>query len=448
MTKKQFKHDFLRGLGSALIELQSSDNPKQFYDTVLYGCLHNTTYDMQCEGDRGWYLYQAARYIGEKEKIESAVIQKSFQIKDDHWLFDQLTSILYQFATDGSDTARTALYQQYESILKELSPRKRKMNGTYPRRDMFDWLCVWLTSLDGWSMFKRNVHDVSETLLPKDEDRFFSEWFYDNSKGKFGKERIENYLQKQSKKSTSTRTYYEKANEWDKHMYTDERPVPTLEQVLAEADGQQYHGRGLAMRFARCASPEELLKLVHAAMNESDIQKKIELLWPFRRVTNLSFPENALLELHQSGDDRLRDIAFEIMGQNPSSQTREIALSLIQSGEDIENGLSLLSKNLRPEGEGLFYTAVKTFPVHHDEWAWHSAFTAAKDGITVMRGKPKTDILEYIYRQMLCGSCREYTVRLMHKKKVIPDKILQECRFDSNSDVRAFAERIIRFRKN
>ena len=85
MTKKQFKHDFLRGLGSALIELQSSDNPKRFYDTVLYGCLHNTTYDMQCEGDRSWYLYQAAQYIGEKEKIESAVIQKLFQITEDHY---------------------------------------------------------------------------------------------------------------------------------------------------------------------------------------------------------------------------------------------------------------------------------------------------------------------------------------------------------------------------
>lgn len=189
MTKKQFKHDFLRGLGSALIELRFGDNSKRFYDTVKYGCLHDTTYDMQCEGDRGWYLYQAAQLTGEKENIESAVIQKFFQIKEDVWLFDQLTSILYHFVTDGSEPARAALYKQYESMLKELSPRKRKNNGTYPRRDMFDWLCVWLTSLDGWNIFKRIVQDVSEVLLPKDKDYFFSEWFYDNSKGKFGKER-------------------------------------------------------------------------------------------------------------------------------------------------------------------------------------------------------------------------------------------------------------------
>ena len=35
----------------------------------------------------------------------------------------------------------------------------------------------------------------------------------------------------------------------------------------------------------------------------------------------------------------------------------------------------------------------------------------------------------------------------MHKKKVLPDNILQECRYDSNSDIRFFAERIIKSRK-
>lgn len=65
-----------------------------------------------------------------------------------------------------------------------------------------------------------------------------------------------------------------------------------------------------------------------------------------------------------------------------------------------------------------------------------------EDGIIHMRGKPKTDILEYLYRNTLCGFCREWIVRLMHKKKVLTIAILQECRFDSNSDIRIYAERI------
>ena len=447
MTKKQFKSDFFRGLGSALIALQTGDNPKQFYDIVLYGCLHNTTYDMQCEGDRGRYLSEAARLTGEKDAIESAVIQKFLRVKEDTWLFNQLTSILYHFAADGSEAARAALYQQYESMLSELSPKKRKRNGRYPELDKFEWLCVWLTSLDWWSAFKHIVQDISEVLLPKDEDLFFLDWFYSNSQSKFGEERIKKYLQKQSEKSAYIRAYYEKAKEWDNRPRV-ERPVPTLEQVLAEVDGREFSGRGLNMRFARNADREGRERLVKAAMDEPDTQVKINLLWPFRRIEGFSFPEEFLSQLRESEDYRLREIAIDIMAQNPSAKTCELGRALIKSGEDIQGGLLLLSKNLRPVDEELFCNTVKSFPVRHSERAWHDVFMDAIDGIEAMRGKPKTDILEYLYRQTLCSFCRERIVRLMHKKKALPDVILQECRFDSDLDIRDLAERIIRGRKD
>ncbi|HAZ18755.1 MAG TPA: hypothetical protein DCY75_01105 [Clostridiales bacterium] len=76
-----------------MVELQFSDEPRRFYKIVLYGCLHNTAYDAQCEGDRGWYLYQAIKLIDDKEAFEFAIIQKYFRNNWDHWLFVQLTSI-------------------------------------------------------------------------------------------------------------------------------------------------------------------------------------------------------------------------------------------------------------------------------------------------------------------------------------------------------------------
>lgn len=449
MNKTHFKHVFFRGLGSALIELQSCGDPQKFSDIVLYGCVHNTTYDIQCEGDRGWYLYQAAKLAGDKEAVETAVIQRFFKIREDEWLFNQLTSILYRFAADGGKDARAALYQQYENMLAELSPERSKIRGmyrTYPRRDMFDWLCVWLTSLDGWGAFKRILRDVCETLLPKDEDCFFSEWFYDNSKDKFGKKRIDDYLRKQSGQSPNIRIYYEKAKAWDTYVYS-EQPIPTFEEVIAAIDGQEFQGRGIVMRFARNASSEELEKLATAAINETDAKIQFELLWPFRRFASFSFPEEFLLRLSASDDDSLRDVAFDIMGRNPSEKTRQLALSLIRSGNDVENGISLLAKNLRPEDEAVLCEAVKMFPVRRDGESWHSAFMAAKDGLKAMRGKPKTDILEYIYHNTFCGSCREHVVWLMHKKKALPADILLECQYDSYSDTRAFAERVIKYNK-
>ena len=444
MTKKQFKQDFLRGLGSALIELQSSNDPKKYEEIVIYGCLHNTTYDMQCEGDRGWYLYYAAVLAECEETVENAIIQRYFHIGDADNLFIQYSSILYHFAINGSEAARISLYKQYEIMINELSPRKIKRSRIYPRRDMFDWLCVWLTSLDGWSSFKKIVCEVSETLLPKNVDMFFSEWFYDNSKEKFGTKRIDNFLQKQAERSPFIETYYEKAKEWDRHIFTDDRPILTLEQLLIEIEEYGSYGRGLAMQFARNATTEELGMLAQAVMDEPNISKKVKLLWPFRIINNFVFPEEYLSELLKIDDERLRFLAIKIMGKNPSPEARELALMLIRSGKDIENGLTLLSKHFRSEDEELLYAAVKSFPVRYTEYSWHSAYIAARDCMESKHGKPKTDILEYLYRNTLCGSCRESIVRIMQKKRILTETILKECQFDSNDEIREYVEKIIK----
>jgi hypothetical protein len=451
MKKKRFKHDFLRGLGSALIEIQSNKNPKSLSEAVSYGCLHNTTYDMQYEGDRGWYLYRAAQLIGDGEAIEASAIEKFRYVKEDYGLFVQLGSILYRFAADGSEKSRAALYRQYEDMIDELSLKNKKTTNKrysmHTRSYMFDSLCIRLTYLDGWSAFKRIVRDISEILLPKDTDCFFSEWFYDCSQLHFGKKRVDDYLRKQAGRSAYAHIYYEKAREWDAHVFSD-RPVPTFEEILAKVEGKEFHGRGIVMSFARNANPGEIEKLARAAMNETNEQIQIELLWPFRRIVRFSFPDEFLMRIRESNNNSLRGIAYDILGCNPSPKTRELALSLIRSGKDIENGFSLLSKNLRPTDEALFCAAIKSLPIRHDEETWHGIFMAAEDGLKVMRGKPKTDILEYIYRNTLCGSCRERIIRLMHKKKTLSETILRECQFDSNREIRTFAERIIKYRKD
>ncbi len=445
MTKKQFRHDFLKGMGSALLELQSCDNPERYRDIVLYGCLHDTMYDAQCEGDRGWYLYQAVKIVGDEESVEKAVIQKYFRITWRHWLFVQLTAILYHYAKDGSEDARAALYGKYMELFDYLSC-KRKLEGVIPQADMFRWLCVWLTSLDGWSAFKKIVREISENLLPKNADYFFDEWFYDNAKSKFGGKRVENYLQKQAEKSHFMLAYYEKAKAWDNYIAGDNRPIPTLEQVLDETDGQEFHGRGLAMRFAKNADLSDLEKLAQAAINEPDINRKSELLWGFRRRA-YPFPKQLVLEWSKSEHEDLRETAFYIMGHNPSLQAHDYAVSLIQNKIDIQNGLFLLSKNYQPQDEGLLFAAIQNIQLNCDENEFHSAAMDIEAVLSSVRQKPKTDILTYLYYQTSCSCCRYRIVQLMHKKKVLSENILQECRFDSNSDIREFAERSIKSRK-
>ncbi|MDR1509881.1 MAG: hypothetical protein LBS53_09615 [Synergistaceae bacterium] len=295
--------------------------------------------------------------------------------------------------------------------------------------------------------------------MTKDTDFFQSGWFYANSQDKFGEKRVDDYLRKQAERSEYAKIYYEKAKELDAWLLSPQ-PVPTFEEVLAKVRGQESFGRGIVVRFARNAGPEQIEKLAQAAMNEINEKIQLKLLHPFQftakyswtkkdgaALHKYSFPDEFLARLRESDNGKLREAAYDIIGGSPSQETRELALSLTRSGKDVANGILLLSKNLRPADEALLCAAVKSLPIRNDGDTWHTAFSAARDGIEVMRGKPKTDILEYIYRNTLCGTCREFIIRLMHKKKTLPEAILRECQFDSNSDVWAIAERIIKHRR-
>jgi len=441
MTKKQFRHDFLRGLGSALLELRQNENPQQYLEIVRYGCLHNTTYDMQSEGDRGWYLHQAATLVD--GAILNDIVEKYSKKFSDDWLFNQLTSILYYFAADGNEAAYSVLYDKYDFLLDKLSRIViSKHRPICPDRDMFGWLCVWLTSLDGWDAFTMIVNDVSDRLFSIStghEDFFYDMWFYVNSKGKFGKKRVDAYLQKQAAKSEHIKKFWRKTRESD-NSDKGEQTIPTLEDVIAKAGDSGI--RGISLRFAKNASADDLRKLYFAAMQEDDDKTRVGMLWGLRFAT-APVSEGFISDLMKNDNRDIRGIAFRLMESNPSPKMREIAITLIQQESDeITLALSLLSKNILPEDEQLFCDTIKAIPANFSGGKWHDAFICARNGIEKLRGKPKTDLLLYVYRNTHCGFCREAIVRLMYKKKILTSAILQECLHDSNYDIRIFAKRI------
>ena len=56
MTKKEFREAMKRGLGRCVQELDHAENPEKYREIVLWGCMHDLSFDTQCEGTRAWYL--------------------------------------------------------------------------------------------------------------------------------------------------------------------------------------------------------------------------------------------------------------------------------------------------------------------------------------------------------------------------------------------------------
>ena len=57
MTKKQFRHDMRRGLGSCQLELRRCTDIEEYRQDILWGIQHALAYDAQCEGTRAIYFF-------------------------------------------------------------------------------------------------------------------------------------------------------------------------------------------------------------------------------------------------------------------------------------------------------------------------------------------------------------------------------------------------------
>ena len=75
MDKKQlFKHYMIAGHGRAFDLLYG--NEEEFREIVLYGCLNDIAFDMQCEGSRGWFMYNLALQYEDYDYFLTRAIEK------------------------------------------------------------------------------------------------------------------------------------------------------------------------------------------------------------------------------------------------------------------------------------------------------------------------------------------------------------------------------------
>ncbi|MGO4548080.1 hypothetical protein AB4Z29_25165 [Paenibacillus sp. 2TAB23] len=432
----QFKEAFKRGLGHAYMELKECGNREKYKDIVLWSCLRTKSYDMQCEGGRGIFLYHAICLYEDKSFFEEAIIQKFMQKNIDTWLFDQLCELLCLFSEDGSTRAREALYQKYNAMLGLLSYRPNQLV-----KNNLEWLCVRLTSLGGFPAFKSIVKQLGESALrkgvPVDMD-----WFYSYAKNKFGNKRVVSYLQNNAIKSDAVKAFLNSVSD-DMNPSKPSIGTPTLEELIQASREKRSRSRGLALRFAKVASEEELLKLAEYAIEESNLEIKLELLWIFRKVR---FPlgEAYVFELAESENQSIRDVAFEMMKHIVSDRIHDFAIHLLQQKKELANALSLICYCYRPEDEALLLEGIQGLTVTYEDGRWHGVFMDIENLLDNRSVKINPSVFIYMYSQTLCSYCRHALIYRMSKRKVLPHEILEECVYDSYEDTRKFAVRKLR----
>jgi len=408
VTTKTFTHHLRKGLGSAIIELQTNPNREIYREIVLRACLFNIAYDPQVEGTKSWYLYTAIKTFEDTDYFLDAITEK-FQKRLWSRLWWQVRDLVFLFARDGNRKALDAIDEKY-NYLKNKLPKMKKFDWKYFEHQQIEDLMVFKIEMGGFDAFKQCADDINEMITINPNCVSYDE-FLMHAEEKFGKEMVWEYIGESVIK---------------KPPYTHEPPPIKIfkygefKKSAYEKDDSPYFSksRGRAINFSRQATPEEFEKVANDIISEPDENVKAKLLLTFRRV---DFPLDIglILPYALSGNDFLRESAAKVLSHFKDERVHDLATQLFE--RDVVNAVKLLKNNWETSDAAYIRKYVlrsKKIP--------HSVQT------TLSEIADCGDILMHLYENGDCTYCRHKTIQAMIKNNII----LDEWKYDSYEQTR------------
>ena len=490
MTKKQFHHDIRRGLGSCIVEMKNCNDIERYRDDVLWCCRHEMAYDAQCEGTRAWYLFQMIRMYNDWKPFNDALYESALKkIADGGWLFAQAVEVLSLMAGEGYELSMHSLDDVFERLVDKMSrSRNRHKWGTYPEFDNFEFLC---------SVIIKNVFDNSDAkkeflikviaalgrLCRENErmkDSFEADWFFSVAEDVLGKEVIDvliesnidnedvkRYIEnvdrmendrKEEREEQAQRKTIDADDELElawkgNRIDPDCLSADKIYYVLKERkDLKQYLPQFIVALWNRQGKNDEIERLVKYYEAEDDDELRNTILsYIFNKSAASFFSEKGIIRLiddagiiHQRGQEDVGEYyntcALDILSYIKSDIVHDYALKLLDEDKCNVYAVHALINNYREGDKERVIELVKSFPIRWNEGYWHEVFYTVRDLYEENAGKDidmPDELLSYMYHEGLCSMCRDRFVRIMLDKNLMTGIIKEECKYDSNEDIRA-----------
>lgn len=484
MTKKEFKEAMKRGLGRCVLELENTSRPEKYQDIVLWGCTRNLSYDVQSEGTRAGYIYGLIQAFPDKTPFLQELLAHFQKCRSNGgWKLAHVCRLLSYFAADGSGEALSALWGRYDSLYQVLWKRSvpwegqdREENGPFPERDDFEELSIDLVDCaeDTVSVYLKIAEDMGRLYLAGSLDKGWDfSWFHDCCKLNYGEERIMAALEQRAGEAPAAAEFLKRVRNAEEDCdekrggavrKSPQTPEEYYESLTKETEawearvfGRKISGKGkfygegnLPDEGNRRISEEKKLEirmeLAQRYLAERELWKRNLLLMVFTNK-DVPFPlsPEAVIADARAADESLRQTAFEVLANIRHELVREFAFALLQEGGHEEAAIWMLARNYREEDKELFVNLIYGVPVSYGARnapaGWHGIFSAVLDMFEEGEAEnPPEELLPYLYETTLCSFCREYILEEMDRRHMVSEEMLRECLYDSNENIRNFAE--------
>ena len=417
------------GLGRPILWLQrdAAGLATPGRDALARACRHNTAYDPQVEGSRAAYVFEMLQLTGE-ERVYRDQILSALAAVTEYWDARQLFALAGLFARQGDAVARQAMYDKFVQ------------NDTEQRFTGAEAL-IALDGLDGLLF----AVDFIGRVLRADPDLWEDDALIRGADEVCGREVVQRTLDQARATNPHVATYLDRVEQARRSWKEAAAQRPDIPALSYGQLRRHLAGRGSRtgvfglQRWGEQAAPAALERAAADLLREEDPERLRAYLHLFRRRP-FPFAPGRLLALAHHEDERVARAALVALSQVAHPDVRRLALDLLGSedsdGDRKGDAVELLVSNYRDGDHASIETLLHQ---EHDRDALHDVGFGA---LRVLETHPKpehTRALLILYERGPCSECRERCVDQLHALGAVPRWMLEECRFDANTDIRSKA---------
>ena len=418
MDNEAFTRAIDNGLGRAILWLRQ--HPwRPYEEAITHVCLHTTAFDPQCEGSRAEYVHEIIGLTDAPQVFAERSIEALLASKD-YWDTDHLYNLARRFAQDGNTAARDAIYAKFkQNHAPERFPGADqivRLDGTKGLLFVLDWIGQRLhTNPDYW---------VDDALLSEAQDILGDTVPVAVANAAQTTPNIGRYVAAQEQWKRECKNQRSQSPEWKHLTYAELR-----HQIIENPSGVPH---GWLLSWGRNATEEGLREAAADVQRETVPTRLFAYLRIFALRTFPGLPQR-LVKLSTSQDTKVATAARRALRFIHHDDVRGLATKLIQQGKADSDVVALLTRNFSAGDERTIESLLVT-QTDEDElhWLCHAA-------VTVFEGNATAEVLSpllQVYERCRCSNCRAAAIKVLIARDVIPEWLVEECRFDSNEDIR------------
>lgn len=420
MTTTQFHNALLQGRGSCY--LAARKDPEAYREEILWACRELVSFDTQCEGSRAWLIYRLVCLYPDRTPFVRAACDALIACPSDaSWHVFSLAELVELFFQDGDQTAWQALMKKYRQLYHQMRHVGPPPDCVYwAARDDYERLAI----LFAWNReyCTQIAQDMGRLSL---ETEWLREWEFD--------------------------WFYRRARRYLRSMTRDAEKDPLLAEFLRvhETAYQQFQAQ-LAQRSAKrkrlspnCEDAERIRAAVQSYLSAEPQEERAEALDAFFWTPYPGDPAPVIRDA-QSDHEKLRQRAWNALSRIRHPEVRSFAMAHLHDEED---AFRAFCTNYEHRDEELMLAWLQGQTIDFEETTcWHGDQHSV---LTMDRQHPPAPIpaLQFIFENTYCSGCRADALRQLGRRRKLTPELLEECRYDSNDDIRAYARRCLNRRK-